>query len=388
MAGRILSNPFFIYIGSFVTALSVYMLEWSNLYPRLDSSTIFFLVLTFLFAVFCGLFLDKTRKIRYVQIKQSDNQVLITAFIWISYIAEFVYNKGVPLLVILNGDVDYDYRLFGIPTFHVLVSTFGSFYSIYLFHQFLSTKQKKILLLSLVNALPLVLIYSRGMIFMVLTSCFFIYVASLNTLKVKTMITVLVVVLIILYAFGIMGNLREGKEISSKYILEISKASNNLKDSIVPNEYIWAYLYISSPLSNFQSTIDKTKPDKYDWVPFFIYELIPDFISKRLGAALDIEREDVPRVASWLTVSTFYARAYYFVGWIGILIMFLFFISTTFIYIFLLRRDNPYFMTGLSILTTLVLYNSFDNMYVFSGLSFQLVYPLLFQYLGFANSSK
>jgi hypothetical protein len=50
----------------------------------------------------------------------------------------------------------------------------------------------------------------------------------------------------------------------------------------------------------------------------------------------------------------------------------------SFLYVLILKPTNQFFATGIAILNSVLLFSIFDNMLVFSGLSFQLLYPLLF----------
>ena len=58
--------------------------------------------------------------------------------------------------------------------------------------------------------------------------------------------------------------------------------------------------------------------------------------------------------------------------------MFAFLMIGTFMYILLIPKNSQYFVTGISILCSFMFFNSFTNMIYFSGISFQLLFPLLF----------
>lgn len=378
---KLVSNPYYVYILSFVLVLLVYSLGWSHLYPELSFSLLAFFFVTFLVSLFFGVVVQGKKRIEYKTITWNEKTTLYLALIWVGYSMEFLYNGGIPLSLLLLKGVQDDRELFGIPTFHVLLVTFSSFYSVYIFHQLRSDFRKSRLLIFLLSILPAVLIVNRGMLLMILTSCLFVYLLSLKKIRFNVILGVTFFVLVIFYLFGVMGNLRQTNTTSSNYILQSSRASESFKNSIIPNEYIWAYIYISSPLANLQTTIERLPPVNDSWVAFLNFEILPDFISKRTGPLLDVERQGTPTVAGWLTVSTCYARSYVFLGWLGIIILFLFFISTTFIYLFALMKTSEYYVVGLAILNTLVLYNTFDNMYAFTGLNFQLLYPLLLSYV-------
>ncbi len=383
---KFLVNPFFVYTISFTIVLMVYSLGWSGLYPPLSLTLIFFLICTFVISSLVGIIVQLSKRIEYTSVPWSDKAKTILYLLCIGYFFEFLYNGGIPLVMILRGET-YNYVAFGIPTFHVLLVTLNSFASIYIFHQLISNFSKSRLFYFALSIAPSILIVNRAMLLMILASCLFIYILSLRKLRPKNITFLAVIILTVLYLFGIMGNLRQtgGRTTTSEYILDTSKASNALKKSVVPNEYIWAYLYISSPIANLQNAINKASDVKQSWGSFFNYVLLPDFISKRTGSILEIHDSDVPRIVDWLTVSTFYAKSYFFLGWLGMILIFLFFVITSFLYVFLLNKKSKYYVTGLSILSTVALYNTFDNMHAFTGLIFQLVYPLIFGYVKFPN---
>jgi hypothetical protein len=194
----------------------------------------------------------------------------------------------------------------------------------------------------------------------------------------------------LLYLFGIAGNVRSMHQAgrtesitSSDIILTIGDAKGSFRKSIIPKEYFWAYLYISSPLANLQRTIADS--DSVDLtfgrlLSFINFEIFPDFVSKRISKFLEVKKMGINRITPALAVGTVYAGSYVYLNWLGLVLMFSCTIFASFIYIILLKRDSTFFITGIAILNTLVLFNMFSNMFSFSGVSFQLVYPLIFSF--------
>jgi hypothetical protein len=200
---------------------------------------------------------------------------------------------------------------------------------------------------------------------------------SIKKIKIKVIGFLIVLVVFLFYLFGVLGNYRVTRTPSNSYFLEISNASEKFIESKIPKEFIWSYIYISSPLANLQSNINKEAHQKNQVKNFILTELIPDFLSKRIAPLIHAERAELKNISPFLTVGTFYARSFVLLGWAGIIIMFIFNSAFVFIYIILLRKNNIYYVTGISILCTFVIYNTFTNMIYFSGVSFQLVFPLL-----------
>lgn len=382
---RVITNPFFVYIISFSIVLVVYLFGWSTLYPPISPALLFFMLWGFVFSALLGIVLYALKRIEYREIETNSSTGFVISLIWLSYCLEFAYNRGVPLLLVM-GRSDYDYTQFGVPTFHVFLVTFSSFYSVFIFHQFVSQPSRRLILYFLLSIVPGVLIVNRGMVLIILTGCLFVYLAATTRLNGRVIGLLLVIILMVFYFFGIIGNIRQtnGRTSSSEYILTVGKATDAFKNSPIPDPYFWSYLYISSPMANLQYTVSNSRVDAA-WSQFICFELLPDFVSKRIAKILNIQRSAGEKIVPWLTVSTFYAHAFATVGWVGMIIMWLFFAGTTFGYMILLRKNSDYYVTALALMNTLVLFNTFDNMYAFAGMSLQLLYPLMLSWIRFPS---
>jgi len=377
---QFLKNPFYIYIISFSLVLVIYQLEWSELYPSLTAGLTLFFIITFLLALYFGALIDKYLPIRYYAIEEKDKPGRITLILYILYGLEFIYNRGIPIVLALKTST-YDYKEFGIPTLHPIIATFSSFYTVYIFHLYLSKKRKRYLLILIFLLLIPILIFNRGMLLINLTSILFVYLLSINKVRIRTILSIVVVAFVVLYFFGVLGNYRITKTPSNKYFLEISKANDKFINSGIPKEYMWGYIYISSPLANLQNNINNHPAVNFRIKDFIIMELLPDFISKRIAPFAGAERSEPKNISSYFIVSTIFCYSYNLLGWAGIYLMFLIISFLVAFYLLLLRKKNPYYITGISILMTFMVYNTFDNMIYFSGISFQLVYPLLWPVL-------
>jgi hypothetical protein len=384
-------NPYYIYILTFGTALFVYQLGWSDLYPTLSLELFLFLIMTFVICLFIGNKIYKPIVKNFYSIQYNTTVANTSYFILVLWGIEFIYNKGIPLFLITTQGVEYDYTSFGIPSLHVFVSTFSSFLIVYTFHLYVSSKNKKVLTLFFINNIPQILLFSRGAVLINIVSCLFIYLLSIKDLlnfnrSLKIFANIMVSLSLLLFLFGSAGNIRSenayvGRE---NIILEIGGATQSFRDSFVPPEFLWAYLYISSPLANLQATINTTKDDgnliTIDKIFSFVNsEIFPDFISKRTNELYNHKITGAVLIDPALTVSTVYARSYSVLSWIGMFLMALFIFAFPIFYNSLLKEQNPFNLTGIAILQSLYVFSIFDNMFIFSGLSMQLIYPLIFQ---------
>jgi hypothetical protein len=377
-------SPYPYYIAGFLAGLLVYLLGWSSIYPTLSAALLIFLFTSMILHLAAHWFWVKKFPFSFKKVKPVFHPVVMTVFIYLLWAIEFIYEGGIPLLLILSGK-SYDYRLFGVPSLHVVVVTLSSFYTVFLFHVFVSYRQKWVLVLYLVNLAAAVLIYSRAMLFFNLAASFFIYLASPDKIQWKKVSLLIPAIIVLFYVFGVLGNLRVSFEAGEKYnstlFLNTGQATGSFRQSVVPNEFFWSYIYISSPLANLQHNIRSSEPPPFTGRQLFGYvnnEILFDFISKRVNRVTGFAPAQEQRIPGPFNVTTIYSRSYSYLGWAGIFITALIVLALPFLYSLLLSPSNPYLATGLAILCTMFLFMVYDNTLRFTGLAFQLVYPIVF----------
>lgn len=383
-------NPFFIFIASFLAILIAYTFGFSDIYPDLSISLLFFLVVIFIVMGIIGYWIKKKKVIEWQPIKANTNIVLATVLVLALIIIEGIYSKGLPLTNMLLGR-DSGYSEFGVPTVHVIIMTFSAFLSTYIFQLLISKFSIKFLILYLVSLLPNILVVNRGMLMMILMNCLWVFLIAMGRkIKFYHIISVLVLGFFGLYAFGIMGNARlnasyqTGKNsFDTSTFMDIGKASDSFKNSVIPEPFFWTYVYATSPIANLQKNISENntepKPGLEEFNGFVFNELIPDFIGKRVVAGKNYETVETKQITQELNVSTAFVGPYKWLGWTGMLVYTLIMILFSIVYLLLLKNiSKQFFIIGLSILNTVFLFSFFTNMMSFTGLIFQLVYPIFF----------
>lgn len=393
-------NPFYIYILSFLGVILVYLLNWSNLYSSLSLSTIIFFAISFLIAGLLGKKAITDKEFKYKDISNNNKLKHISIGIFIMYIVEFIYVGGAPLITPGMHYLEFQ----GIPMVHVFLFTFTIFYGVYLFHCYISTKNKFTLLLYILNFIPAMLIISRGMIINIVVGSFFVLLSKIGLKKIvnrKYIIGIFIFIITTFYIFGILGNIRVSmsdnryNNFSSEYIMDIGGASKEFRNSIIPKPFFWSYIYVSSPLANLQKNIDggKHRITPTDYYYFFLREIIPDIIARRLSdeVAFDLGNY-VKLIKPELIVGTSFLGGFYYLGWYGIIGIFIYLMLIIYLYIKLLGKDNKFRTVGIAMLCNIIILNTFSNIIVFAGMSMQLLYPLLYRiYLvckGYINEKK
>jgi hypothetical protein len=380
-------NPYICYILGFVVSLLVYQLGWSEAYPRLSVGLTAFLLAT-LFAHFVLSIVWNKGPKRYVSISPLPkiNPWVITAVLYLCWAADFIREGGIPLFKVFFHQ-PYDYKVFGVPMLHVFAVTFASFYCVYLFYYFLRTGDRRFLFIYGINMFAAILIYSRSMLFFNLASTFFLYLIYLNKVPYRLIFAGFPAIIGLFYFFGVVGTQRVSFENNVAYdvnlFLDNGKATDEFRSSIIPKEFFWPYIYISSPLANLQTNINtyEVKPITTSRVFEFINnEILFESISKRINKMTDTERENERTIKDPFNVSTVYSRGYSYLGWIGIFFTALVVIALPFAYKRMMLH-NPHQPVGFAILCTTYLFLCYDNTIRLMALGFQLVYPVVFPWL-------
>ncbi len=380
MLRKLLINPFYLYAISFLFVFSVLLLNWSNSFGISNNYLIAFILVTSILSVILGYIVGKFPFFNYYPKTKETKAWFFLGLIFVGYIAEIAYTGSIPFLDMLHGTFDKD--KFGIPTFHTILVSFNSYYTVSLFSNYLTFKKKKYLLFLLISVSPSVFLVNRIIFMMALLSCSFAGLLYIKQLKTKLIIISGLFVIILLYLFGLFGNYRSFYG-NKNVLLNGTDVNKNFEKGKIPVEFYWSYIYAGSPLANLNYHIESTGYKVDDRIKsFFITQLLPDFISKRVALQYNIEKKPPPLIYYFLNATTIYSESFYYIGWWGLIIMFLFLMIFYFLYILFSYRYKEYYIEALAILLTLCFLNIFSNMLYYSGLSFQLVYPILFGILG------
>ncbi|MGL5705832.1 MAG: O-antigen polymerase [Tannerellaceae bacterium] len=379
-------SPFFVYIMGFIALFFVYQFNWSELYPSLTSDIIAF-ILGSCFVMFivgllfyrCNYFIYKPSTVPLVKIKLWCNLYVF------SNIIEIIYSRQIPLISgLFNPVVGIDMDSFGIPLFHVFVISFGSFLSLVIFHKILSDKEnrKKLYFLFFLSFLSPLIVYGRGIIFMTLTGCFLIYLMSIEHVFVK-IVKLLIILIVAFFCFGVLGDIRVGASDSRFFnqrngvsITRIGQATDDFENSIIPHEFMWSYIYIISPIGNLQYNLQEFHTDNKsisDLYELIVMEMLPETISKRISS---FEKRQEKLVIPVLNVSTVYARAFVILGWIGIVLMFVFVLFYILTILLFVSPDSEFFIVTVAIINVILVFNLFDNMFSYGGYSNVIFIPL------------
>ena len=378
MYKHVFLNPFYWFAFVWSAVLVMYQFQWTTLYGALDASLFVFFIVTILLSVVFGVFFGQMLKkinIKYHRPSKRTKRI-ITWIIVLGFLLEFLYERHIPLIAELINS-GYTYKDFtGIPTFHVFLVTFAEFATVYFFYCFCFETDKKekrsFLWLALIPFALLASLYNRAALVTIIFMCALIRLSIIKKIKLRYIVVVVLLALLVLYAFGVFGNIRSGdKWNDSSYIIEVAHIDLKKYPSFFPKEFLWAYVYLVSPLGNLNNQILKTVPT-YN-LDGFLYYLLPDALSKRIFPNVDTSFELTQPL---LTVCTGFAGIYKYGGMFGMLFMYACLGLFCIVVAKITMKRSDSFMVSIVFVCCVTFLMFFDDFLNYMGFTFALAYSI------------
>lgn len=371
-------NFFYMYAIIWGIILLFYSFGWSDLCSSIEPELFVFFVITIFASITLGGLLNKDYTFCKYEVTVSRSRfpvVIIVAFC----ILEFIYCGQVPLFyIILRGSGYTEYS--GIPTLHTLVISYGSFYAQYLFYRYIQSNDDTKALLDYVIVLFFIFVlqFNRGGLVISVFMSLLMYLAK-NSNKIskrinhKTIFGGIITFLLLMFAFGALGNLRHGFSLSDSSYIEELGLFNGTYPSWLPKQFMWAYIYIITPIANINYNVAMQVGSMN--VEGYIMSLIPDFVSRRLFS--DVIYKPNLVMERVFNATAGFGTAYMNAGTFGMYFFYIYmmFILTLLWKIIPIRKE--YRMPCLAIMNAIVVFMFFTNTFYYSAISFQLIFPLL-----------
>lgn len=369
-------NPWIIYAVIGAAVLILYSLGWSNLYAPLKPGLLTFLIATIVVAAYMGAGLQ--RRLRALPSEGPTAEAhkapkWVTIVIVAGFLGQFAYVGHAPLIDNLILHAGYDYGNFpGIPVLNVLLVTFSIFYSTLLAYRASRAVGRRRLSLAVQFAAiqsMFLLLLSRQAIVLCLLMASFIFLSRAR-LTGRRIVGAAIAALIVMYVFGGLGNLRFGFGFNdSSYMIQISEVTDRYP-SALPGQFLWSYMYLVIPLGNLNDVVG-TLPPTYSFSDLLV-NMLPDFLTKRFFPAFDAT---TPLTVPNFNVSTGYAAAWKFNGYLGLCAMYL---AVMVIATIAPRVARPSWeRASWAVSCGVVAFMFYNNALSYSGVSFALAFPVL-----------
>lgn len=379
MIKKILYNPNFIYIFAFLIPFVFYSFEWSTLYPRLSFSLFLFYLFTFITCAALGVAINLTKPFNYKPIAESNWNIGVIVIIYLFYAAELLYTGTLPIYALLRGQFNYAEEAFGLPVIHTFLVSFNTFYAIFLFHQYISTRKRRLLWLFFLVLLPFILLVYRSSTLNVLLGALIVFLFNKRVIPLSLILRTAAGVILVFFLFGFMGNMRSANG-DATYIPRASGATEKFLNSYIPKEFYWSYLYVASPVANLQNNINLVKVPEGTYKDLVLNEFLPAFVTKFV---ITQQEKKFHQINPFLNVGTIYVYSFSYLRWQGIIIMFFYFLALINCYYLLIRKSDTFKVTGMAILINMIIFANFHNTISYSAASLQLIYPVIFSMVAF-----
>lgn len=380
-------NPYMMYTISWMIVIPLYYLNWSSLYPRLKLSLLLFYIFTGIIAWLLSLKYGNTERLKLTKLSRPKRfKGLFKKYLIFNYILlvlEFILNGGIPIFMYSAGEIiaENDYMKFGIPIVRVFVINSFSVISVFSAYCIVSCKGKKKsfwILSMFLSMLPPIICVQRGIFINQLFGCFVIY-CMFRKISTMNIVRFSILSIVVLWTFGTIGNMRSAKG-DETYMNRLWGANKNFEETGIPSPFFWAYIYATSPLANLQKAVDKKEIgiDNYNVRDFIVSDIVPQIVSKNIKVKDEAHKYYVyPN----LVVCTTFIHSYLYLGWLGMIVMFLYIMLFVTIVIRCVRVCSPFRIPLIVCLCEIVFFGIFDNMVHYMGMLPQIaVYMILSWY--------
>ncbi len=371
-------NCFSLYSIIWIVVLGLYDLGWSDYCSSLDIRLRLFIYFSIAFSFLLSLLFNSRMKYRKVE-HAFNISYWGTLIICALQMVEYLYCRRIPLIEAVFRGGDYaDFA--GIPSLHVILYTFATFYCQYLFYAFLCEKKRKYLVYyAAILVAVFGLQFMRGGLTICLGISALMLLASVqHRIRVKHVFYAVIAILVAAYLFGGLGNIRHGSAWGdSSEFLRFGRINDKFPNWI-PKQFSWVYTYIVGSLAtlNYNVTHNFSVPD----VALFFQTIVPDFIKNRLWP--NVEFRSALLIWKGFTTTTGYFNAYYYGGVFGLYAMY--FVLVVFSVIMTTRRffKEEYRVLVMANVGVIISLYFFTNAIAKSAISFSVVYPFLISRFG------
>lgn len=301
-----LFNPFFVYVVLWTGTIFLIKLKLNSFLTDLHGETcllVFSNILTFAIIYFP---LTLYYRADHAKIPENNRHVLeklrsliyIFLVIWgIGAILNILASEGVPLYWLLTGQLEKDYRNFGIPSFSGLLAALHMFSVTGLFLYYLLIRNSKILFLLVMLLAWNVLLMNRGAMTWILLQMLGAYLIVKRATIMNSLGLIFSLFFFVL-VFGWIGDWRLGRSFSE----EFSNLQAEPFFQYVPSGFFWVYNYVTSGLNNINASIVSLEPS---YEPYFsVINIFPTFLRDYL---FEPGRYPLMLVSEAYNTATFYA---------------------------------------------------------------------------------
>ncbi len=374
-----LVNPFYLYVISFATAILLYSLGWSELYPELSVSLLVFLFVSFIISVYFGMKIPKvvSKTFDHDTVRKDKLFDLVFYAILLLGIINVWVMGYIPFF-----DKSKDYREFGVPVIDPVFNSLSIFFSVFLYQTYLTQRKPKYLIYVLLFILINFFLFRRASIIWISFSSLLVYILQKRSIKIIYILISIFLIPVLSFLFGSYGNLKSN--LDGDQVMEEFAANERFVQSGAGPDQFMTYIYETSPLANLQLNVDNSKGflNNSDFKDFLFYCLVPQSIILRLEKKSLLVHPDLLLIHPHLIVGTVFLIGFHTLGWLGMIILMIYILIFIKACLYILHKWNATAISTYCILVTMVSLLPFSNfLNRLDVIMLLFIYPVAFHYI-------
>tara|TARA_B100001057_G_scaffold486432_1_gene567598 strand:+ start:946 stop:2088 length:1143 start_codon:yes stop_codon:yes gene_type:complete len=369
----ILVNPAVVFSLSWFSVLLGMQVKWSDLIvetPFILTVTIYSTIVSSLMAfIVVRYLLPRKKRLNFVAPISNDMSFsgvgVLSTILVTGHLFELLLEGNLPLFSLFFGKYIL-YADYGISGLHGFLNAIQLYIFIISFYRYLKHKDRTSMKICFALMVLSILMLSRAMILWQILQAIFLYLA-LNQVNFRRFLKLSIYTVITMGFFILIGNSRVKEGFSITSIAQI----NENYPSILTEEFIWIYLYLTSPFNNIANSIANFEAARYFPFNTLLFAL-PNVVKGSLGLKADnmvLTVDDNLNVASYL--DTFLPDFGFTFTWFAIFIVFF-----GFSLIYRKARFNDKFVILNSVACSMAFFSVFTN--TFTTLILLIEISLLF----------
>jgi oligosaccharide repeat unit polymerase len=295
-------------------------------------------------------------------------RILFKVWVLISLVEIYV-SGGLPLVWLFTNNTK-TYVDFGIPSLHGIVNALLTAIALCRFALFLLTGKKRHLFIPVFALLWSVIAITRQLMLVSLIEFALIFL-QIRPIRRATFVKIAAGSLAFVLAFGFMGDLRQG---SSDGFRALAQPSEDYPEWF-PSGFLWAYIYISTPINNLMYTMRVVQPVDNLLFPNTASTLFPSVLRSAIYGEDLGEAASGQLVVSAFNVSTAYVGPYQDLGLLGMALLSILSACITLLFWF---QNDLRSVLMFSVATQCLMLNLFYNQFFALPMIMQIVWLFYF----------
>jgi oligosaccharide repeat unit polymerase len=204
-------------------------------------------------------------------------KLTVLSGIWVIItLVEILVSKGIPILWLITG-ADRSYLDFGIPSVHGFTNSLLLASALVSLALYFETNQRKFLVLPIGTIVWALLVISRNLLLVSLLQNVFLWLRYKAGKAGRSFAKATVLGVLVLYVFGVVGDLRTGAD----HFVAVAAPTFEVPKWL-PSGFLWAYIYLVTPLNNMLFNLRNVIPLNTGALPNTFSLLLPSILRDAL----------------------------------------------------------------------------------------------------------